>query len=135
MASALQCHFIDGNFIHTCKDVDLIFDKKGAPLLQATCGNGKGDGSFSSSGLRLDDHIQNDNGRMVCRRCGGFARIGDSPCNFSHTCRVIQLQPGGTILTATCDNIHQFHNASSIDLNNCIVNARGVLDWKCGGQL
>ncbi|KAH7429003.1 hypothetical protein KP509_09G026900 [Ceratopteris richardii] len=125
---AAKCHFENGNFSHSC--IQIFLDPDNLVLLRATCKSGGApNAKFVKSSVGLNANIRNNNGQLECSVCL------DSPlvprhCNFSHSCRDLRLT--GATLYATCDDRNGKPVATSLDLDRCIENHEGDLQFVCG---
>ncbi|KAH7428998.1 hypothetical protein KP509_09G026500 [Ceratopteris richardii] len=125
---AAKCHFEDGNFSHTCGDIMLVPDN--LVSLQADCfATGNPDAEIYRSTLGLNMNIENNNGQLQCRVCMASPLV-PRHCNFSHSCRNLRLE--GAILYATCADRNGKPVETSLDLDRCVVNGQGYLDFVCG---
>ncbi|KAH6555728.1 hypothetical protein KP509_1Z232400 [Ceratopteris richardii] len=116
-----KCLFVGGNFSHSCRNIRLLPDRM---HLEATCGTPP-----NTSQLYLNEKVANDNGVLRCKQCFGFMHLIEKKCEFSQSCSDIQLH--GTVLSATCINNNHQAVRSSVDLDDCVMNNRGFLDWVC----
>jgi len=80
----------------------------------------RGSHSSSSSSCSSDDEKKNK------KRGGGM--LG----NFSASSRDMYLE-GRCTLVAECCNTHGHHHRSHLDLNDCLTNSNGRLEWARGG--
>ncbi|KAH7366346.1 hypothetical protein KP509_18G074200 [Ceratopteris richardii] len=116
-----ECLFVGGNFSHSCRNIRLLPDRM---HLEATCGTPP-----NTSQLYLNEKVANGNSVLRCKQCFGFMHLIEKKCEFSQSCSDIQLH--GTVLSATCINNNHQPVRSSVDLDDCVMNNRGFLDWVC----
>ncbi|KAK4574118.1 hypothetical protein LTR86_001879 [Recurvomyces mirabilis] len=83
-------------------------------------------GSHSSSSSD-DSSCDSDDSKKKKKRAGG-GMLG----NFSASSRGIFLE-GRCTLVAECCNTHGHHHRSHLDLNDCLTNSNGRLEWARGG--
>ena len=67
------CAFKNGNFRHTCRDVQLF---NNGMSIQADCEIAETDGlDFNTSHLYLNDYVANYDGQLTCDVCWGFLHL------------------------------------------------------------
>ncbi|KAH7286314.1 hypothetical protein KP509_32G000600 [Ceratopteris richardii] len=100
------------DFSYSCKDVTVTGN-----FLAADCLNS--DGAYDRSSLNMNDMIGNSNGRLVF-----------PGTSFRNSCLSVEINDGHT-LTASCKGTDGQYHPTSLDLNSCVYNADGMLDF-CG---
>ena len=108
-----QCN---GGFSDSCTDIHLV---SGMSTLEASCADE--DYSYQSSRLSLNERIGNINGMLVCASDQG---------QFSLTCTDVSLL-GTSQLSAQCLDTSSIYQSTSLDLNSCVQNSNGNLNWAC----
>ncbi|KAH7422516.1 hypothetical protein KP509_12G011300 [Ceratopteris richardii] len=98
------------NYAASCADETLS-----GTTLTASCANIGGNPVLSS--VNLDAKVSNNDGQLIC-----------PGADFSASCSNIGLS-GGHTLVANCKNVNGALVQTSLDLNNCISNNDGTLQF------